>query len=53
MMEAVGWVDDTRFRRWREMTPMDAFEALRRDLGRCEKCGRLEFHDHDFSLPER
>lgn len=23
------------------------------DLYRCEKCGRLEFYDHDFSLPER
>ncbi len=21
------------------------------DLYRCEKCGRLEFYDHDFSLP--
>jgi hypothetical protein len=23
------------------------------DLYRCEKCGRLEFYDHDFSLPEK
>jgi hypothetical protein len=23
------------------------------DLYRCEKCGRLEFYDHDFSLPHR
>jgi len=23
------------------------------DLYRCEKCGRLEFYDHDFSLPNR
>jgi hypothetical protein len=23
------------------------------DLYRCEKCGRLEFYDHDFSLPDR
>jgi hypothetical protein len=23
------------------------------DLYRCEKCGRLEFYDHDFSLPQR
>ena len=23
------------------------------DLYRYEKCGRLEFYDHDFSLPER
>lgn len=23
------------------------------DMYRCEKCGRLEFYDHDFSLPER
>jgi hypothetical protein len=22
------------------------------DLYRCEKCGRLEFYDHDFSLPQ-
>ena len=22
------------------------------DLYRCEKCGRLEFYDYDFSLPE-
>ena len=23
------------------------------DLYRCEKCGRLEFYDHDFRLPEK
>jgi hypothetical protein len=23
------------------------------DLYRCETCGRLEFYDHDFSLPKR
>ena len=23
------------------------------DLDRCEKCGRLEFYDHDLSFPER
>jgi hypothetical protein len=23
------------------------------DVYRCEKCGRLEFYDHDFSLPHR
>jgi hypothetical protein len=23
------------------------------DLYRCEECGRLEFYDHDFSLPEK
>jgi hypothetical protein len=23
------------------------------DLYRCETCARLEFYDHDFSLPER
>jgi hypothetical protein len=23
------------------------------DLYRCGKCGRLEFYDHDFSLPEK
>jgi hypothetical protein len=23
------------------------------DLYRCESCGRLEFYDHDLSLPER
>jgi hypothetical protein len=23
------------------------------DLFRCEKCGRLEFYDLDFSLPRR
>jgi hypothetical protein len=23
------------------------------DVYRCEQCGRLEFYDHDFSLPER
>jgi hypothetical protein len=23
------------------------------DLHRCEKCGRLEFYDDDFSLPAR
>jgi predicted nucleic-acid-binding Zn-ribbon protein len=22
------------------------------DIYRCEKCGRLEFYDHDFSLPQ-
>ena len=32
----------------------DLGESIRPlDLYRCEKCGRLEFYDHDFSLPER
>jgi hypothetical protein len=29
------------------------FKTKPLDLYRCEKCGRLEFYDHDFSLPER
>ena len=34
---------------WADMTegirPLDAY--------RCPQCGRLEFYDHDFSLPHR
>jgi hypothetical protein len=37
------------FGEWADMTegirPLDAY--------RCPQCGRLDFYDHDFSLPDR
>jgi hypothetical protein len=42
-----GW--HLLFGEWADVTegvrPLDAY--------RCPQCGRLEFYDHDFSLPER
>jgi hypothetical protein len=42
-----GW--HLLFGDWAEVSegirPLDAY--------RCPQCGRLEFYDHDFSLPER
>jgi hypothetical protein len=33
---------------------MDLGESVKPlDMYRCESCGRLEFYDHDFSLPRR
>jgi hypothetical protein len=34
---------------WADMTE----HVLPLDVYRCRSCGRLEFYDHDFSLPHR
>jgi hypothetical protein len=48
-----AWVRDTRLV-FLPGEPADLGERIKPlDLYRCEKCGRLEFYGHNFSLPER